>query len=198
MPRDDRTEKATPKRRGEARKKGQVAKSNDLNGALVLIVGLFAISSLAPTVVSGAAAAMRDSFAQIASSGTVTTGAGLGALLQSTLSTLLGTVAPIAGACLGVGVLANVAQVGFRPSLTALKPDVKRISPSSGAKNLFGTRIFFETGKSLAKVGVVGAVAAFALLPQLTRLGAGVGTPPGALGHLLGSSATAIAQRAAI
>ena len=198
MPRDDRTEKATPKRRGEARKKGQVAKSNDLNGALVLIVGLFAISSLAPTVVSGAAAAMRDSFAQIASSGTVTTGAGLSALLQSTLSTLLHTVAPIAGVCLGVGVLSNVAQVGFRPSLTALKPDVKRISPVSGFKNLFGTRILFETGKSLAKVGVVGAVVAMALLPQLTSPAIGVGTPPGVLGHLMSSSAAAIAERAAI
>ena len=36
----DKTEKATPKRRGEARKKGNVAKSTDLNGAVVLAAGL--------------------------------------------------------------------------------------------------------------------------------------------------------------
>ena len=45
---DDKTEKATPKRREEARKRGQVAKSTDLNGAIVLIAGLLALSLLAP------------------------------------------------------------------------------------------------------------------------------------------------------
>ena len=37
----DKTEKATPKKREEARKKGQVAKSADLNGAMVMLAGLF-------------------------------------------------------------------------------------------------------------------------------------------------------------
>ena len=41
----DKTEKATPKKREEARKKGQVAKSTDLNGAIVLLVGLFALAA---------------------------------------------------------------------------------------------------------------------------------------------------------
>ena len=36
---DDKTEKATPKKQEEARKKGQVARSNDLNGAVVLRAG---------------------------------------------------------------------------------------------------------------------------------------------------------------
>ena len=40
----DKTEKATPKRREEARKKGQVAKSADLNGSVVLLAALFALS----------------------------------------------------------------------------------------------------------------------------------------------------------
>ena len=44
----DKTEKATPKRREEARKKGQVAKSADLNGAVVLLAGLFALGSTGP------------------------------------------------------------------------------------------------------------------------------------------------------
>jgi flagellar biosynthetic protein FlhB len=47
----DKTEKATPKRRDEARKKGQVAKSQDLNGAFVLIGGLIALSIWGPHVV---------------------------------------------------------------------------------------------------------------------------------------------------
>ncbi len=197
--REDRTEKPTAKRRREARRKGQVAKSTDFNGALVLIAGLIALSALGPAVASGAASSMRSAFQQIAHPGAVTTSAGLSALFTAMLDTMLATVAPIAGACLAAGLLANVAQIGFRPSLGALKPELKRINPASGFKNVLGPRrILFETGKAAAKVAVVGAVVALALLPQLGDLGASVGTPPGALGQMMGSSAKSIAERAAL
>ena len=198
MAHDDRTEKATPKRRQEARRKGQVAKSIDLNGAAVLVAGLIAISAVAPTVVSAAAGSMRDAFTRIAHPAQLTSGAALNGLLHAVLDTLLATIGPIAAICLAAGVLVNVAQSGLRPSFAGVKPDIKRINPVTGFKNIFGPRIVFETGKALAKVLVVGAVAAVALLPQLTHLGASVGTPPGALAALMGSSATSIAQRAAI
>jgi flagellar biosynthesis protein FlhB len=198
MPRDDRTEKATPKRRQEARKKGQVAKSQDLGGALVVLAGLVALSWAGPAMVSNVGVSMRQAFEHISHSADITTSAGLENLLMTVLTTLATTVGPIAGVCVGVGVIANVAQVGFRPSLSAIKPEFKRINPASGAKNLFGSRILFETGKSITKVAVVAIVAAMALIPQLTHLGASVGTPPAALGKLMGSSALAIAQRAAI
>jgi flagellar biosynthesis protein FlhB len=198
MARDDRTEKATPKRRQEARKKGQVAKSQDLGGGAVVIAGLVALTWVGPAIVSNTAGSMREAFEHIAHSGDITTGSGLQNLLMTILSTLATTVGPIAGVCVAVGVIANIAQVGFRPSISAVKPDFKRINPVSGAKNLFGSRIVFETGKSIAKVLVVAVVAAMALIPQLMNLGASVGTTPGALGRLMGSSALAIAQRAGI
>ena len=47
MAQDDRTEKATPKHRKRAREKGQVARSPDLGGSVVLIAGIFAISDAA-------------------------------------------------------------------------------------------------------------------------------------------------------
>jgi flagellar biosynthetic protein FlhB len=194
---DDRTEKPTAKRRGESRKKGQVAKSADLNGAIVLIGGLFVISLVGPAVMNGAAASMREMFGQIAHPGEVSSAAGLNGLFQALIGTMLNTVAPIAAACVGFGVLANIGQIGLRPSMTALKPDIKRINPVSGFKNVFGPRIAFETGKALAKVAVVGVVTAIALVPDVTNLGANIGTPPGALGQLIGSGAMSIAQRAA-
>jgi flagellar biosynthesis protein FlhB len=193
----DKTEKATPKHRREARKKGQVAKSVDLNGSVVLIVALFVISAVGPSIVENAGNAMRDAFGRIANSGEITTAAGLNGLFHVLMNTMLATVVPIAVACLVAGLLANVAQIGFKPSLTALKPDVKRINPASGAKNLFGKRVVFETGKNLSKVAVIGVVAGFALVPKITHLGASVGTSAGALGRLMGSGALSIAQRAA-
>jgi flagellar biosynthesis protein FlhB len=72
---------------------------------------------------------------------------------------------------------------------------VSRISPSAGAKRLFGKRMAFELGKVLAKVAVVGAVAAMSLVPMLRHLDAGVGTTPLGLGQMMGSSAKSIMMR---
>jgi flagellar biosynthesis protein FlhB len=198
MANNDKTEKPTAKRRGEARKRGQVAKSNDLNGALILIGGLFALSALGPAVVQGAASTMTSTFQLISTPAASTSSSGLSALEKLVEHTMLSTVAPIAGVCLAMALIANVGQVGFRPSFSKMRPNFQRLNPVTGARNLFGTHALVETIKSLIKVAVVGAVAASALLPQLTSLGANVGTPPAALGSLLSSSVMGIAERVAI
>ncbi len=48
---NDKTEKATPKKKEDARKKGQVAKSADINGAAILLAGLIALSAAGPKAV---------------------------------------------------------------------------------------------------------------------------------------------------
>lgn len=193
-----KTEKATPKRRQEARKQGQVAKSTDLNGAVVLGAGLVAIMFMGPGVVNGVASSMRAIFGQISRPGAATSGAGLHALEQIGLHTLLTTVAPIAGICGATAFLANVAQVSLRPSFAAIKPKFSKINPLTGVKNVFGPRIAFEGAKAVSKVAAVGVVVALALVPQLTNLGASVGTPPAALAKLISSGVTGIAERAAL
>ena len=65
MANDDKTEKPTGKRKSEARKKGQVAKSTEVNGALVLVAGLVAISMQGPAVVNSMAGAMRTLFGMV-------------------------------------------------------------------------------------------------------------------------------------
>jgi len=197
MAREERTEKATPKHRKRARDKGQVARSPDLGGSIVVAVGLFALSLLGPRILDAGASTFRQILGQIADSGRATTGSGLDELMRSGLSTILLGVAPVALACMSAGVLAGVAQVGFRPTAHVLKPDFRRINPASGARNLFGPNAVFEALKAIAKVAVVGAVAALALLPGLTALSADVGISPYSLGVLAGKSALGVAQRAA-
>jgi flagellar biosynthetic protein FlhB len=198
MAKDDKTEKATPKRQKEARRKGQVAKSTEVNGAGVLIAGLIALSWVGPKIATGVAGSMRSAWALIAHPGEVASGAGLHGIMGMVESTLESTVAPMFGACLAAALLVNITQIGFRPSFSGIKPNFKRINPGSGFKNVFGPKIFFETGKALAKVAVVGAVAAMTLVPLLTQPQATVGTTPAALGSLLGSNATSIIQRVVI
>jgi flagellar biosynthesis protein FlhB len=199
MAEPDKTEKATPKRRHEARRKGNVAKSTDVNAAVVLAAGLVGLMLLGPKVIGAISDDMRTIFAQISHPGAATTAAGLNALLHLALTTMLTTVAPIAGMCLFAGVTANVAQVGFKPTVEPLKPSFGKLNPLTGFKNtFFSSRVPFEGAKAIAKVGAVGAVVALALIPQLTHLGATVGTPPAALGSLIGSGLMGIAQRATI
>ena len=192
-----KTEKATPKRRSEARKQGQVAKSTDLNGAVILGTGLVAIMLIGPAMVSGLGSAMSAIFEQVSNPGAATTAAGLHSLEQIGLHTVLTTVGPIAGMCVAAAFIVNVAQVRFRPSAKAIKPNFQKLNPVSGAKNKFGPQMFFEGGKALTKVGVVAAVVAIALVPQLTHLGASIDTTPFALGKLIASDAYGIAERAA-
>jgi flagellar biosynthetic protein FlhB len=194
----DKTEKPTPKRKTEARKKGQVAKSTDLNGAVVLGAGLIGLIAVGPAVVSGIADSMRSTFQQISNPGNATSAAGLHALFTAGMHTILGTVAPIAGLCLAAGLIVNVAQVSFRPSMQAIKPNFQKLNPVTGFKNAFGIRVVSEGLKAIAKVVAVGVVVAMALLPQLTNIGASIDTPPAALGLLVNSSIMGIAERAAI
>lgn len=194
---NDRTEKATPRRRDDARKRGQVAKSTDLNGAVVLIAGLLALSFLAPHTVHTAEGALREGLASIAQPQRLMTAAGLRDLFTATVKSFALGVGPIAGVCLVTGVLVNVAQTRGKPSPEALKPNPQRLNPVSGAKNIFGPRMAFEAGKSLAKVAVVGAIVAAAVAPRITQLSATVGSDPGTIGAMLASMVFAIAQRAA-
>ena len=195
---DDRTEKATPKRLREARKRGQIAKSSEVNGAAVLAAGLAGIMLMGPKIVSGAGGAMRAAFALIAKPQAVSSAAGLHGLME-----IRAEDARVDGGadhrhlrlC---GIIANVAQTGGRTTAGALKPDFRRLNPVNGFKQVFGKRVGFELAKVLAKVAIVGGVAAMSLIPQISSLGASVGTTPMALGSLLSSSAKSIIERVVI
>ncbi len=196
MAHDDRTEKATPKHRKRARRKGQIARSADVGGSLVIAGGLFALTLLGPGVVGAVKLALREILAEIATPTRATSAAGLHSLMEVGLSTLALTVGPIAAICLGAGLLAGAAQVGFRPAPRALALDFKRINPLSGARNLLGPNLLFEALKAVAKIALVGGVAALAIVPGMSALASQVGLPPGALGVVMGRRGMEIAQHA--
>jgi flagellar biosynthetic protein FlhB len=193
----DKTEKATPKRRAEARKKGQVAKSQDLGGAVVLLAALFSLSALGPMAWGHMRDAMLRCLSLIATPDVIDHG-GIGKVLLNTLTDAGLGAGPIALVCMLTGVLTGVLQVGWKPSAGALKPDPKRINPIKGAKNLFGMHFLFESVKTVVKFAVVGAIAAMALFGQLDELGALVGMTPAELLSRASETILQIAQRGAM
>ena len=192
----EKTEKATPKKREEARKKGQVARSADLGGAVVLLAGLAAMAAFGPGIAERLGDVLRRTLVLTAHPEVVTQ-EGLGSVLLAAGRDVLLATAPIAGACLIAGVVAQVVQVGMRPMPGALKPQPSRINPASGFKNIFGPNAAFEAVKSVSKVAVVGAIVAAALMPKLPELGALMGMEPVELGIRLGDDIRSLAWRAA-
>ena len=192
----DKTEKATPKKRREARQKGQVARSTDLQGAVVLLAGIIALGSAGPGMVQRMADVMRAGIAQM-SSPDVVSKKGIGILLANAGEASLLAVAPIALACVLAGVATSVGMVGFKPSGKALQPDAKRMNPVSGLKNIVGPNALFEAVKSIAKVGVVAGIVAVALLPKLPEFGGMVGISPVDFGTILSADLGMLIKRAA-
>src|SRR5689334_7873907 len=115
----DKTEKATPKRRGELRRKGSVARSQELNSAVVLAASLFSLSLLGPKVASRMEAAITDTLALIRTPGVVDR-QGVSAIVFDAGRSVLVAAAPLVLVCMVAGVVMSVLQVGFKPSFAAI------------------------------------------------------------------------------
>src|SRR3954466_3073054 len=192
----DKTEAPTPKRLDEARKKGQVAKSQDLNGAVVMLAGLVTLSSAGPGMVGHMRVVMTSTLQQTADPSVVSLG-GLGGLLTDVLTHTALAVAPVAGVCLTTAIVSTAGQVPPRLNLSLLKPDPKKLNPVNGFKQIYGKHAIAELIKNLCKVGIVAAIVAGALLPQLKTLGAMVGIGPEELSHALADQISSLAKKAA-
>jgi flagellar biosynthesis protein FlhB len=175
---DNRTEKATPKRRDEARKKGQVARSTDLTSAAVLVGGLAALVVTAPTMLNRFADVVRVGLSQSGNTH-LADRAGMGGLVTWSLTSTVEIAAPVALAAAAAAILANMLQ--SRPQITAqaIKPQWSKINPKTGIKRLVGTKALFDAGKTMTKTAVVGVAAFIAIWPRLTSLGQLAGATPG-------------------
>ena len=193
----DKTEKATPKKRREARQKGQVARSQDVNGAAVLIASVLALSAFGP----GTWRRMEEAtigILDLVSHPAVVDRNGVGELFMTAGGHAFAGAAPIVLVCAIAGVVASVLQVGFKPSTKALKPQFSKLNPMSGFKNLLSPNSAVEAIKSSLKVSIVGGIVALALFPKLDDMAGLVGMPADAFLPALAGLILQIAQRAAI
>lgn len=167
----DKTEAPTPRRRSEARKKGQVAKSMEINTALILLSSFWVLKSMGPGSAKVYESLMARSFSSIGTLGTVdftlaTVSSGAIGLSLA----ILRIISPLVAVIVVVGIVANVGQVGFLFSAEALKPDFQRINPISGAKRFVSLRGVVDLFKSMIKIAIVGFVVYGALKKNMMVL----------------------------
>lgn len=195
---NDKTEKATPKKREDARKKGQVARSVDINGAAVLLASILALNAFGPKIMEQCKLAMVQVI-DLMKTPQVVDQKGIGTLFMLVGQHVALAAAPIMLICLVAGFVASAAQVGLKPMPGAMKPEFKKLNPASGFKNLFNPQHFaVETFKNVAKTVAVGAITALAVFPKLDEFAALVGTPPADIIPEIAHLVMMIATRAAM
>lgn len=152
----ERTEAPTPRRRREAREHGQVARSNDLGAAVVLLAGLLALYWAGRPLLGRLLEVMRYCL-----------GATDDALIRADAMPVVGltavsaTVYVLLPVLLGVAaasVLVQVAQVGWHPTVKPLTPNLAKLNPMAGFRRLFSARVGFGLLMNLLKMAAVIAV----------------------------------------
>lgn len=152
----EKTEKATPKKRQDERRKGRVAKSQDINTAVLLLgcfLGLFVFGSY---ILQNMTGFFRKSFTEYIHWDV--TNNSIQTMFNDSAFQAIKMVAPIMVIAIISGLAANLLQVKFLFSTEPLKFDLKKIDPIKGAKRIFSIRALVEFLKSLLKIAMVGTV----------------------------------------
>lgn len=163
-----KTEEPTQRKLDDARNKGQVATSRELNNALMISAAAAFVALLSPGIAKDLTSALIP-FLQIPDQFPITIHD-----LQSLAISLIKEVgfALMLPALLFVGaaVASSVVQNGLVVSAEPLKPKLEKLSPISGAKRIFSLKSFVEFIKGLLKISLIGAAAVVLLWPETAAI----------------------------
>ncbi len=154
----EKTEKPTSKKLSDARKKGQIPKSSELNASVVILVGGVATYTASQAIPVRLKMLMEELWGQ-----------GFHTAFESPLSAnmflsvtshFMVMVGPTLLACITAAVAINVAQTkGISLSWEAVKPSFSKLNPMNGIKRLFSLRSSLELIKSILKFIVISTTA---------------------------------------
>ena len=170
QPGGERTESATPQRREKAREEGQVARSAEVNSVAILVAGFLLIvagvtwmgSQLRSIGIFYLGEAGHQPIEELADASSLLLLAG-----QKLALALLPTCLGLLAVALGIG----YAQVGMRWSNKAWSFKFEKLNPIEGAKQRFFSKTtWFEFGKNVFKVFLLGGIAGFALVDMVPDL----------------------------
>ncbi len=187
----ERTERPTPKRLEEARKKGQVPRSQELSTAAVVLIAGAGLHFMGRSLGSGLFELMRTSLS-LSREQALDESRAVGMFAASALHAIM-ACAPILGLTLVAALLAPMAIGGWNMSFGVLAPDFSRLSPMTGFGRMFSVRGLVELAKAFAKFGLIAFVASLFLWLKRGELlelgGEATGT---AIGHAITLSGQAL------
>ena len=152
---DDKTEPPTPRRRQQARRQGQVARSQDLTAAVLLLAGFFALALLGPPL-------WHSLLAMTTAGLTMESGLRLGDVMPfagAVTTEASKRLAPFLLILFSAMLVTLLAQIGLLFTLHPLTPSLGKINPLSGLQRLFSVRSIMLAVSSFGKLLIVGLVA---------------------------------------
>ncbi len=151
---EDKTEQATPKKRRDARKKGEVAKSRELPSVAVLLAGLITFSLFGVYMFVRIKEMMVSTF-KLPFHNTLSVTEFI-RFSDQMIRSFFGIMMPMAGMIVLAAVAANILQVGFMVSAESMKPKFSKIDPIKGFGRLFSKQSVMELVKCIVKLLIVG------------------------------------------
>jgi flagellar biosynthetic protein FlhB len=155
----DRTEEATPRRKREARERGQVPRSRELSTAAVVGAAVLILTVAGSHVAAAALSFMRGALQVDAAMLVDPTQVAVIAGRQMRRG--LTVVAPLLGGTVIAALAAPALLGGWNISVRALQPDFSRVNPARGLGRILSVQGLFELSKSIMKFALLGAIGAF-------------------------------------
>jgi|LSQX01.1.fsa_nt_gb flagellar biosynthetic protein FlhB len=156
---EEKTEKATPKRKKDVRERGQVVKSVEINSALIVLSSFFALMIFGEYIYKGIKG-IFDLYISIGSSVEgFYTKSNIHNISIDLIVRMLLICAPLFLIILFTGLIVNYLQVGFLYTTKAITPKISKINPIEGFKRIFSIKGVVELLKSMLKIIVIGSIA---------------------------------------
>lgn len=165
----EKTEDPTSKRLSDARNRGQVAKSQDLSAAFILLAAVAILAGLGPVIAQRMVAVTRGGLESFASADAISLPLVEDIIRDIGRNAMLAT-APVMVLMFIAAAIANVSQVGLLFTTKPLEPKFNRLNPLEGAKKLVSKRSLVKTGINLVKLVVMVAVSITVLTTQADRV----------------------------
>jgi flagellar biosynthesis protein FlhB len=191
----DKTEDPTPKRLRESKKKGQVAKSQDVTTAFLFVVAFSVLIAMGPGMTEKLKILMKQYF-EIAVTPELRSDA-YNTLGVDLIFTMLGLILPLMAANFVIGAFISFIQVGSLFTMDPLKPDMKKLNPLSKLKQWFSPQTIVELLKNVVKMSAVFFLTYQIVSASLRELVLSVGSDIANLGALLSDMVTSFTFRVA-
>ncbi len=158
----EKTEEPTAKKLDDARKEGQVAKSQEVATAFSLLALFLILRILYPFMGTNFKAIFERVYNNIPNVARTYNGmlpiSYIRSIISNAILTMLMITAPFLIIGFIIAFICDLVQVGLRPTTKPLQPKLSKLNPISGMKKIFSARKLFELGKSLLKLAVMSVV----------------------------------------
>jgi len=155
VPEGNKTEKATPKKRRDQRKKGNVFLSNDAVAVVTLLAGYMALRITMSGAVEHLSSFFRLCMQTAQSLSEVSLTGRLPELLKEGTYTLFMALGPTVLVIVAAALGATFLQTRMLVSGESIQPKFSRINPLEGFKKLFSLRSVVEAGKGIIKITIL-------------------------------------------